>query len=719
MEVGNAKVRDTEHNCAREGDEARCQEAEEDEEEEDKAPAWLLAKPVVNFDHIEPDTSQTIAINFVVGQPTVAMRPVELDNVPDFVRFLVQGALGKLAKALPGSGASSTSAELPDGVDAGEDIRRTHQISFVVQKMSAADVQAVQVGKQRTHFVMSQMGQVTPVNSEEETTSSPSSSLSFLTNVFNPPADSSLATTPALSTRPLDPSALPFSKFLSGDPWLAGCGHACRRVPDAPERWAALAAGALFNRSCSTSHGKEAQWSARAAEVREAFLHAWRGYRRYAWGADELRPVSKQGRNSFGEVGLSVLDALDTLWLLGLPDEFDEAEAFVERGLALGVEDTYVSVFELTIRALGGLLGAHSLSGRPVFLSRARELAERLLPAFNTSSGLPLRSWNLRRRVGDESPQASMLADAGSLQLEWRYLSEQTGDPRFGKVADAAFEAILVSGARGIMPVRLTPPTHSRPRFVKSKFSLGGMADSYYEYLLKQWLQKQDRVLLKNMFLEAMEELKVLVRPAPTTVRQLYKIIEFEPSGKASWKMEHLSCFVPGMIALGLLTLPQRDVEPHWAQWSALAEGITASCVEMWTSTVSGLAPEHIHVSAVPPHNETSVPMDGKHSLLRPETVESLYYMYRLTSDEKYRQWGEQLFRAILAESKTEAGFSSVDDVRTMSSSKRDEMHSFVLAETFKYLYLLFSPPGLLDLSKYVLNTEGHPLRTYPRDPEA
>mmetsp|Transcript_47485 Transcript_47485/g.140259 ORF Transcript_47485/g.140259 Transcript_47485/m.140259 type:complete len:141 (-) Transcript_47485:159-581(-) len=131
----------------------------------------------------------------------------------------------------------------------------------------------------------------------------------------------------------------------------------------------------------------------------------------------------------------------------------------------------------------------------------------------------------------------------------------------------------------------------------------------------------------------------------------------------------------------------------------------------MWAITATGLAPEHVQISSAAPHNIEGIPEVGKHSLLRPETVESLYYMYQLTREAKYRQWGEQIFQAIVLQSKAGAAFSSVADVRRTPAKTTDELHSFVFAETFKYLYLLFAPPGLLDLHTYVLNTEGHPLR--------
>jgi len=457
----------------------------------------------------------------------------------------------------------------------------------------------------------------------------------------------------------------------------------------------------------SRNHSAEQIWRGPALEVREAFLHAWKGYTRYAWGRDELRPLSRTGTNPYGGLGMSILDSLTTLLLFDLSTEFEHAMEFVRRHLVFGAEDPQVSVFELTIRALGGLLGAHSLSGRHSLLRRARELAERLLPTFNTTSGLPLHSWNLRRWEDVATSNPCILSEVGSIQVEWRHLSVQTGDVQFQMLADRAFAAIQAGGVKGILPVHLTPPHHVPPRPIESKFSVGGRADSYYEYLLKQWIQTGDNYF-KDLFFDVMRELPVLIRPS--TGPGPYRIIEIDGFGQVRWKMEHLSCFVPGTIALALLTLPEEDLSQHRAQWFALAEGITASCVEMWTSTPSGLAPEHVHVNHDWPRGPLEVPEEGKHSLLRPETVESLFYMFVLTRDEKYRRWGEQIFSAIWTHGRLPSGFATVADVRVVPTVKVDEMHSFLLAETFKYLYLLFSPPGTLDISRYVMNTEGHPL---------
>eukprot|EP00929_Paragymnodinium_shiwhaense_P118299 TRINITY_DN90237_c0_g1_i1.p1 TRINITY_DN90237_c0_g1~~TRINITY_DN90237_c0_g1_i1.p1 ORF type:complete len:874 (+),score=114.23 TRINITY_DN90237_c0_g1_i1:164-2785(+) len=471
----------------------------------------------------------------------------------------------------------------------------------------------------------------------------------------------------------------------------------------------------------------DAEWQPVAQDVKKAFLHAWHGYKKYAWGLDELQPLTKKGRDSFAGVGITILDSLSTLWLMGLQDEFDAAEEWVQTVLDFRKANKDASFFELVIRALGGLLSAHALSGRQIFLDRASDLGERLLVALQTPSKLPMPKVNLAQRRGVPSGEPTILAEAGSMQLEYRYLANATKKRHFRDEADAAFAAIQSAGIDGIMPVYLSPPEHANVKAMKSKFAVGALADSYYEYLLKQWLQSPTETGFKELWIRVVEELPSLVvpdlvvphPPTPLQSKDLpsYKVLEGKPGSTVGqaylWHQDHLSCFVPGMLALGLMTLPPSDFEENdWLNvslWS-MAEGVTKSCMEMWTQTRSGLAPECRNVSPKSPHPFKEVPDTCRHSFLRPETAESLFYLYRFTGDDKYRRWGKQMFEAIAKHAKVGAGFASVRNVNAAPTEKLDEMQSFVMAETFKYLYLLFSPADVLDLDRYVLNTEGHPL---------
>jgi len=469
----------------------------------------------------------------------------------------------------------------------------------------------------------------------------------------------------------------------------------------------------------------DAKWSNQAQEVREAFQHAWRGYRHHAWGHDELKPLSHQGKDDFGGIGMTIIDSLTSLSLMGLEEELEEALNFVRDELDFGRADAEVSVFELIIRALGGLLGSYTLTGHSVLLERALDLGKRLLPAFNSSSRMPWPKVNLARGHGVASKDPTILSEVGSLQLELRYLAELSGDRRFREVADAAFDAVRSAGMRGLMPVYLTPPGYVPVKVLASKFAVGALADSYYEYLLKQWLQSPGEGRFRNLWLEAVDGMPALVRPrlgtregakvmgsAKFQAAPSLKMLEVSAMGEMVWKMDHLSCFAPGMLALGLNTIPEGDLMKNGrnATLWRLAEGLTESCVAMGNATRSGLAPEFTPVQPHPPYRFGKPPREGRHSFLRPETAESLFYMYRFTGDEKYRRWGEQLFHSIISSSRVDAGFASVQDVTVTPTEKLDDMQSFVLAETLKYLYLLFSPADALDLDRYVLNTEGHPL---------
>lgn len=472
----------------------------------------------------------------------------------------------------------------------------------------------------------------------------------------------------------------------------------------------------LLQENATNVSSKDAKWQKVAVEVRDAFLHAWKGYRKHAWGNDELKPISKEGKDTFGNIGMIVLDSLTTLWLMGLHSEFERAADFVEQDLDFDTADREISVFEINIRALGGLLGAHALTGRKIFLTRALELGERLLPALNSTSGLPWPRWNIARQGQVPTTEPTILAEAGTLQLEFRHLTAISGDVRFRDAADHCFNVVQATSSAGLKSVHLTPPWESPARALPDKIQMGALADSYYEYLLKQWVQSPEEGRFKDLWLKLMDELPRLVVPRPDDKEgkvPKYKLTEHGPDGRVYFRMDHLSCFTPGMIALGLQRIPDSDLDSKRRRmWTRMAEGLTESCAELWTSSPTGLAPEFVNLNPRDPSKFAEVPEGfGRHSFLRPETAESLFYLYRLTGDEKYRKLGKKIFKAIVKHAKTEIGYASVEDVGSVPTKKMDEMQSFVMAETFKYLYLLFAPADALDLDRYVLNTEAHPLR--------
>jgi len=448
-----------------------------------------------------------------------------------------------------------------------------------------------------------------------------------------------------------------------------------------------------------------AKWRIMAKKAAE---HAWSGYKTRAWGLDEMKPQTGTQGRIWGNCGLQILDAMSTLWIMELHEQFDEGQKWIEQSLNFN-HASAVSFFEITIRALGGLASAHSLSGRDIFLQKAKQLADKLLPGFNAATGFPMTQINLKTGQGTKGwYQGTVLAEAGTVQLEFRYLSQQTGDPRYAAAADRSMRSIFQAEAgRGLVPWGLsnTAPV----RFANNVITFGAMGDSYYEYLLKMHLQTgKTEPEWKDAWKRAMS--KMMDRLIFTTSGGLTYIAE-EKNGVADHKMDHLACFVGGMLVYGARQLPEADVDSRWEKTAA---GITETCYQMYHRQPSHLAPEATKFDRKgSPGHDINVWNNAAHYLLRPEAAEAIYYMFYYTGDPKYRRMAGEIMEAIEERTKVDWGYSAVADVRQNAPRKRNEMETFFLAETLKYLYLTFlpNPRQVLDFDEWVLTTEAHPLR--------
>lgn len=442
----------------------------------------------------------------------------------------------------------------------------------------------------------------------------------------------------------------------------------------------------------------------RREKVREAMLHAWSSYEKYAWGQDELQPQTKTGVNSFGGLGATLIDSLDTLYIMGLDEQFQRAREWVANTFDPN-KDYDASVFETTIRVVGGLLSAYDLSGDRVFLEKARDIADRLLPAWDTSSGIPYNIINLAHgnphnpgwTGGD-----SILADSGTEQLEFIALSQRTGDPKYQQKAEKVILGLNKTfPSDGLLPIYINP---ERVGGSHSTITFGAMGDSFYEYLLKVWVQgnKTSAVkLYRQMWETSMKGLLSLVRR--TTPSSFTYICE-RNGGSLTDKMDELACFVPGMLALGASGYGSDESQ----KFLLLAEELAWTCYNFYQSTPTKLAGENYFF---PSGQDLSVGTSW--NILRPETVESLFYLWRLTGNKTYQEWGWNIFQAFEKNSRIESGYVGLKDVNT--GVKDNMMQSFFLAETLKYLYLLFSPPTVIPLDEWVFNTEAHPLRIVTR----
>lgn len=780
----------------------------------------------------------------------------------------------------------------------------------------------------------------------------------------------------------------------------------------------------------------------RQKSVVDSFLHGWHGYKDHCWGKDELLPVSRNCSNNFGGLGAQIVDALDSLQLMGLDKEYQEAHDWVVENFSANVNAS-VSLFETTIRILGGLLSAYHLSCDERLLNRAADLGYRMLPAWKETP-IPYELVNLgtKQVSSREVHLGSSLAEVGTLQLEFATLSRDLEDLIFRYRGDHVFDLLgsTLSEVGGILPIMLHPATPTT--WTNMRVTLGGRGDSFYEYLLKYWLltNRSDTTLLERYQLSVDAISRILVgkikSSGRTVLRELDSLFEAFPfffdrnrtwdvdrlsssrsiqpfslvigmppdeediaahhkqqdlvrmaalgnvattnlhrqaeheqlqqkfhesrqtsaeitrqlvemlksltaqviqpsgtekqepdpekessqldfpssaeedvfvvsesnispeqensevstlapsldsnaassledisatpavvvtgldtasetslledqqeqttglqndeitsasqldatspdgprnesvadtenappatdvqltapqasntftftmniqqqlqpqiqfttlplqqkfitvslpflegeevcalmeqllanrwdifhhkvvlssdalitqkarriishtlgaqlsvfcTGSASIKMDHLTCFFPGLLALGVMTNASANATTDLR----LAEELAETCAHMWFDTKLGLAPESVRwdvKKASESDLDFHISADARYSILRPETVESLWYLFLATGDATYQDWGWRIFQAIERYGKvTTGGYSGIDNVDAESPNRVDQMETFVLSETFKYLFLLFAnkDESPYDLTRVVLNTEGHPL---------
>jgi len=268
---------------------------------------------------------------------------------------------------------------------------------------------------------------------------------------------------------------------------------------------------------------------------------------------------------------------------------------------------------------------------------------------------------------------------------------------------------LSAAAGRGLVPWGLSKV--GLPHFQNTHITLGAMGDSYYEYLLKVWIQTaKTEPVWKDTWKQAMAEMKNrLVKRTNTGMTYVAE----ENNGRINHKMDHLTCFVAGMLMYGSRVLPHEEVDKDW---EIDAKGITETCYQMYHRQPTHLAPECVRMQPQAPSGEDMIVWNNAaHYLLRPEAAEAIFYMFYYTGDPKYRRMAGEIFEAIEQHAKTPFGYSAVTDVRQIPPRQRNEMETFFLAETVKYLYLTFvpNPRKVVNLDEFVFTTEAHPIRIF------
>ncbi|KAG5536813.1 hypothetical protein RHGRI_024294 [Rhododendron griersonianum] len=440
---------------------------------------------------------------------------------------------------------------------------------------------------------------------------------------------------------------------------------------------------------CKSMSAPDPRWAAKkrrmSQKVRKMFYHAYDNYMTYAFPHDELKPLTKTHTDSLVELGnlklerlpqeyngsaLTLIESLSSLVIMGNNTEFERAVLWLSDYLTFDV-DARINLFECNIRVLGGLVSAHILATdstnrlvqgnyKNQLLILADDLGRRFLPAFDTPTGMPYAWINLKYGVMDNETTETSTSGCGSLILEMGALSRLTGDPRFESAALRALRKLW--SMRSSLNLLGTTLDVETGEWLEYSSGIGAGVDSFYEYLIKAHiLFGKDEFW--RMFQSAYLGVQKYFRHGPW-----YHEADMRTGQATYWQLTSLQAFWPGLqVLVGDITAANsshREFFSVWERFGVLPERCPASC---------------------------------------PSEVIPLQY----TDNPWFLEVGESIVDSLNLYTKVEGGFASIRDVTTMQLE--DHQHSFFLAETCKYLFLLFDDSFLVD-GNYIFTTEGHPL---------
>jgi mannosyl-oligosaccharide alpha-1,2-mannosidase len=437
-----------------------------------------------------------------------------------------------------------------------------------------------------------------------------------------------------------------------------------------------------------TSSAQSEDWAALGADVKAEFKWAWDHYVDRAWGKDEINPVSGTSQSFFIEgrdLGLSLVEALDTLWIMELDAEFQAGIDWVKANLDFDV-DGDAQVFETNIRLVGGLLSAHLASGDSVLLDKARDLADRLMKAFDASPhGLPYRYVNLR--TGAVRDPETNLAEIGTYITEFGLLSQLTGDPRYHAAAKRAMlHALNMRSPIGLMAANIHAETG---RFTSRNASIDVYADSFYEYLWDAWEMFGDAELKTA----AQECLAAMIAHQGKRYDGLlwFPMVDYETGAVTNTSQTVLGAYLAGLLGQ--------------AGFKAEGDDFLATYAAMQDRYV--IVPESTDVTTARPRTLGAG--------LRPEVADACLNLWLHDRDDRYRAITAIHYRNMKTTSKAAYGYTALIDISTRPMTQGDNCPGYWWSEQMKYYYLMFAEPRRVDLDRLVLSTEANVLRGFVR----
>lgn len=416
-----------------------------------------------------------------------------------------------------------------------------------------------------------------------------------------------------------------------------------------------------------------------ADRVKAAFVKGWGAYMNYAYGMDAVNPIAKRGHNWYEETLLMTpVDAYSTMCLMGLEKEKTEARNLIFERLDFD-KDMYVQQFEIAIRIVGGLVSAYQLDGDKRFLDLAVDLGDRLMPVFDTPTGIPYRMVNLK--TGKIEGNVTNPCEVGSMLLEYGMLSKLTGNPKYYNACKKGIvEVYKRRGKTGLVGSGINCDTGE---WTDTKAHIRGGIDAFYEYLLKGYILFGDQDL-KVMWEQSLSSVNKYLEENTDNGYWIGEA-DMNTGERTATVFGALDCFWNGCLVL------EGELER--------AKKLQESIYKMWT--LYGIEPESI--------NYKTMEVLSPYYMIRPEAIEATYYVWKATGDEKYYEMGKVMFESIEKYCQVENGYVQLKDVRT--KEPWDTLESFFFAETMKYCYLFFAPESVFNFKNYVLNTEAHPLK--------
>jgi hypothetical protein len=437
----------------------------------------------------------------------------------------------------------------------------------------------------------------------------------------------------------------------------------------------------LFIVSCQPAWKGSSEDQIMAEKIKSEFLRSWNAYKTYAWGHDVLLPLSKSYMDWYEHsLGISPIDAYSTMKVMGLDREAEEVQRYVVDSISFD-KDQFVKTFEVNIRVLGGLVAMYQFTGDKKVLEKAEDFGKRLLPAYNTGTGIPAYWVNLK--TGETKGDTVNLAEGGSSLIEMGMLSRFTGNPVYFDAAKKASLAIFNRrSAIGLVGENINVQTG---QWVDSVSHIGCCIDSYYEYLCKGAILFKDDELKKAWESSLVAIETFIADESDSSI--WYSQVNKETGDVINRVVTLYDAYFPAVLTLS------GEMES--------AAGYQDSWNSLWLKY--GLEPmvydygkqEILH----PAYN------------LNPEIIESAYYLWHFTGDKKYKEMASQYFADLMKYCRTEVAFTNIKDVRT--KEQKDHMETFFLAETMKYFYLVFADPKGVNPDECVFSTEAHPFRKF------